>query len=67
MREIAHIHFTALSYLNLGGNRVDSIEGLCRVQMPHLCDLLLCTDGDNIGHNCITSVGVMRKAAWPAL
>ena len=67
MREIAHIHFTALIFLDLGGNAIESIEGLPQVQMPHICRLYLCTHVNNIDDNKITSVGGMRKADWPAL
>ena len=62
-----HIHFTALTKLQLGGNRIESIEGLSRVQMAHIKDVGLGTYTDNIADNNITSVGVMRKAAWSSL
>ena len=67
VKEIAHIHFTVLTSLYLGGNRIESIEGLARVHMAHIKVVGLCTCNDNIGNNNITSVGVMRKAAWPGL
>ena len=67
VKEIAHIHFTALTYLQLGGNRIESVEGLARVHMPHIQSVSLGTYTDNIGGNNITSVGVIRKAAWPRL
>ena len=67
VKEIAHIHFTALTHLYLGDNRIESIEGLTRVQMAHIQVVVLGTYTDNIGNNNITSVGVMRKAAWPRL
>jgi hypothetical protein len=67
MKEIAHIHFTTLIDLCLAGNRVESVEGLARVQMPQIEFVSLCAYTDNIGSNNITSVGVMRKAAWPGL
>ena len=67
VEEIAHIHFNTLTCLSLGGNKIDSIEGLYRVEMPHICILHLCRYGDDIGDNNITSVGVIRKAIWPAL
>ena len=67
VKEIAHIHFTALTLLQLGGNRIESVEGLTRVHMAHIKDLLLCKYSDNIDSNKITSVGVIRKAAWPSL
>ena len=66
-KEIAHINFTALVWLYLVENGIDSIEGLARVQMPHIKTLCLGTCGDSLGCNNITSMGVMRKAAWPAL
>jgi hypothetical protein len=67
VREITHIHFTALIFLDLGGNAIESIEGLPRVQMPHICRLYLCTHGNNIDDNQITSVRALRKADWLAL
>ena len=67
VQEIAHIHFTTLARLNLINNDIESIEGLTRLQMPHIVSLYLGTHGDNIGTNNITSVGVMRKAVWPGL
>ena len=67
VREIAHIYFTALTWLNLGRNKIESIEGLSRVQVPHICRLYLCPCGDSIDGNNITSVKVIRKADWPAL
>jgi hypothetical protein len=36
VKEIAHIHFTALTSLDLGSNKIESIECLARVQMAHL-------------------------------
>jgi hypothetical protein len=63
VKEIGHIHFVALTWLHLADNRIESIEGLARVQMPHTTKLYLSTDGDNIVNNNITGVGVLRKAA----
>ena len=57
VKEIAHIHFTALTGLWLGGNRIESVEGLARVDMPHIQSVNLGTYTDNIGDNNITSVG----------
>ena len=67
VKEIAHLHFTALTNLYLSGNRIESVEGLARVQMPHIVGVSLGTYTDNIDDNNITSVGVIRKAAWPRL
>jgi hypothetical protein len=67
VKEIAHIHFTALTDLYLGDNRIESVEGLARVQMPHIELVNLSTYTDNIENNNITSVRVIRKAAWPHL
>ena len=67
VKEITHIHFTTLTVLELGCNRIQSVEGLARVNMAHIKAVGLCTYSDNIGNNNITSVGVMRKAAWPVL
>jgi hypothetical protein len=36
VKEIAHIHFTVLTNLDLAGNRIESIEGLARVQMARI-------------------------------
>ena len=43
LKDIVHINFTNLTYLQLGGNQIESIEGLPRVQMPHIQHLFLCT------------------------
>ena len=67
VKEIAHLYFTALTDLNLRGNMIESAEGLGRVQMPQIEGVNLCTYTDNIGNNNITSVRVIRKAAWPDL
>ena len=67
VKEIAHLHFTALTALGLGGNRIESIEGLARVQMVHIENVIICKYNDSIDNNNITSVGVIRKAAWPRL
>ena len=67
VKEIAHIHFTTLTTLWLGGNRIKSVEGLARVHMAHIQFVKLGTYTDNIENNSITSVGVIRKAAWPRL
>ena len=67
IKEIAHIHFTALTHLFLRGNRIESVEGLTRVQIPRIKIMFLCKKSDNIDNNNITSVGVIRKAAWPCL
>jgi hypothetical protein len=63
MKEISHIHFTALTILQLGGNRIESVEGLARVHMPHIKEISLSTYSDKLGNNNITSVGVIKKAA----
>jgi hypothetical protein len=67
VQDIAHIHFAALTWLSLGGNKIESIEGLARVQMPSIKNLHLCIYEGTTGKNNITSVGVMRKADWPAI
>ena len=35
-QEIAHISFTTLTRLDLASNRIESIEGLSRVEMPRI-------------------------------
>jgi hypothetical protein len=67
VKEIAHIHFTTLTILELDGNNIESIAGLVRVQMAYIKRVHLCTYDDNIEDNNITSVGVIRKAVWPSL
>ena len=67
VKEIGHIHFPALIKLQLGSNRIESIEGLARVHMAHIKYVDICKYSDNIGDNNITSLGVIRKAAWPGL
>jgi hypothetical protein len=67
VKEIAHIHFTALLGLNLACNSIESVEGLAHIHIPKLQKLVLCTWVDNTGVNNITQVGVMGKAAWRAL
>jgi DNA polymerase/3'-5' exonuclease PolX len=49
VKEISHVHFTALTQLQLGGNKIESAEGLIRVHMAHIKCLFLCTDNDKIG------------------
>ena len=36
VKEIAHISFPALTWLHLGGNNIESIEGLPRMQLPQM-------------------------------
>jgi hypothetical protein len=36
VRELAHVHFPALTVLNLLGNCIQSIEELVRIDMPRL-------------------------------
>ena len=67
VKEIAHLHFTALTTLWLFGNRIESVEGLARVHMARIKTVSLCKYNDSIDFNKITSVGVIRKAAWPRL
>ena len=42
-KEIAHIDFTALTTLQLGSNRIESVEGLANVQMAHIKVVVLGT------------------------
>ena len=67
VKEIAHIHFAALTLLDLGGNRIESIEGLACMQMAHMQMLLSRTYSGYKENNNISRVGVLGKAAWPAL
>jgi hypothetical protein len=67
VEEITHIHFSVLTILHLGQNTIDSVEGLARMHMTHIKVVNICTYSDSIGNNNITSVGVIRKAAWPGL
>ena len=67
IKEIAHVRFPALTYLSLCSNHIESVERLCRVPMPRIQKLVLSTYADTIDLNSITSVGTIRKAAWPAL
>ena len=44
VKEIIHINFTTLTFLDFDGNIIDSIEGLPpRVQMPHVKSIYLYT------------------------
>ena len=36
IKDIQHITFENLTCLNIGGNRIESIEGLSRIRMPKL-------------------------------
>jgi hypothetical protein len=36
LKDISDINFTALTYLRLDDNQIESIEGLPRVQIPHI-------------------------------
>ena len=67
VKEMAHIHFALLTHLQLNGNTIESVEGLARVHMAHIKLVRLCTYSDNTASSSITSVGVIRKAAWPRL
>ena len=67
VRDIAHMNFPLLTVLHLDRNQIESIEGLPYVYMPQIKSLLLGRYGGNIGGNNITSVRVVRLAAWPAL
>ena len=67
VKEIAHINFTLLTRLDLGDNRIESVEGLTRVHMAHIKSVGLGTNNYSTANNSITSVGVIRKAAWPRL
>jgi hypothetical protein len=56
VKEIAHINFAALTGLRLEGNKIESAEGLTRVQMAHI---ELSTYADNIANNNINQEGYM--------
>jgi hypothetical protein len=43
MKDILHIHFTNIVVLQVGESRMESIEGMDKVQMPHLRKLSLRT------------------------
>ena len=43
LRHIQHLEFPKLQILNLQGNRIESIEGMSRMQMDQLEILYLCT------------------------
>ena len=43
VKEIDHIHFTSLTYLQLSTNNIESIEGLPSVRMPQIKALNLST------------------------
>ena len=45
IKEIAHIHFTNLTVLSLGTNRLGTIEHFERVLMPSLRELYICKNG----------------------
>jgi hypothetical protein len=45
LNEVTHINFPALTVLNVGGNKMESIEGLAHVYMPHIQILSLRADG----------------------
>ena len=42
LKEIRHIQFASLKLLNLGNNRIASIEGIESLMMPQLEELYLC-------------------------
>jgi hypothetical protein len=67
VKDIAHIHFTTLTVLVLDGNNIESVAGLVRLQMAYIEIVGLGTYYNNVDNNNITSVGVIRKAAWPSL
>ena len=43
VEEIAHIHFSDLTWLDLAGNNIESIEGLPRVYMAQMKEMFLRT------------------------
>ena len=43
LKEMAHIRFTALTEITLDGNKIESIEGLPRMEMSYLQELNLST------------------------
>jgi hypothetical protein len=56
LEEILHLHFTRLKYLNLANNLLQSIEPLCRVQMPHIENLSMGT--------CLATEATMISHGW---
>ena len=46
LKDIAHIQLTALTYLDLRENLIESIEGISRLHMPHIGSLILSTWGE---------------------
>ena len=45
LRDIQHITFENMTYLDVWGNRLESIEGLYRMRMPQLRILHICILG----------------------
>jgi hypothetical protein len=39
LKELSHIRFTSLIYLGIWRNQIESLEGIARVDMPHMEDL----------------------------
>ena len=58
VKHIEDINFTKMGMLKLEGDVLTSIEGLCRIQMPILCELYL-------RNNNITKIRMLRKTKLP--
>jgi hypothetical protein len=66
VKEIAHVHFTALTSLDLTRNQIESVEALPSANAAINKAVFKYID-DGGGVSKITSVKIIRKASWPAL
>ena len=61
---IQHIEFAHLRRLEIGGNRIESVEGLHRASMPNLKHLWLGKVCNHLGYNHLGQVSSLRKTDW---
>ena len=59
--DILHIKFTDLLILNLGMNKIETVENLPRLMMPKLEEIYLCKNLLKKGGNHITKIKSLRR------
>ena len=67
MRQIQHIKFPALKTVYLLRSKIESVESLQRLEMPHLEFLSLSSTSNDAVENNISCVRVFAKVHLPAL
>ena len=64
IKDIEHIGFPHLQWLNIWSNNIVSIEGITRIRMPNLIRLWISTFFYEIDLNNIHSLRPLRKSTW---